>query len=178
MMPGKFTHDSDITKLSLFEDVPKFKSANRQTLGELFIGFLYYYGHKFDFSKDVISIRTGEVIPKLVAREVVSSKNNPRHWGYICVEEPFDRTNTAKSVYDHDVFMKILETFQKSYQKISKSGSLISVMNIQTPYPERHLRIKHGSDGCPARKVRLYDHYQPCFLYSRQSCLRILPHTI
>ena len=169
-MPGKFKPDSDITKLNLFEELPRFRSFNKSSVGQLFSGFLHYYGYVFDFERDVVSVRTGGVIPKALASKFESAKNCPRHWNYICVEEPFERTNTAKSVYDEEAFNRIRTVFQQSHTKLVKAKTLLPLMNLDRHPPERRLKPEKCSErDYPPRKVRLQGHFQPYFVYSHQN---------
>lgn len=87
LMPHNFNNDTDIN-LDFKKDVPEFKSKNEQSLSELFIGFLEYYGYNFNYADHVISIRQGEIMKKDIARDFKSSKNTPTQWVYICCEEP------------------------------------------------------------------------------------------
>lgn len=161
-MPDKFHPDSDITQLSLFEEIPEWQSNNKDSLSRLFIGFLDYFSYKFDYGNNAICIRTGGTIPKSKAREHVAPKNNPKHWNYICVEEPFDRTNTAKSVYDEEAFNHILDVFRQSYAKIMKTQTLSSIILNEPPsfspmssygptlptfttFDDRFFKVKHGN---------------------------------
>jgi poly(A) RNA polymerase GLD2 len=96
-----------------------------------------------------MSIRLGGTIPLEQCRQYMSPKNDPHHWKYICIEgmyrrmllcacgryihthfylEPFDRTNTARSVYDPAAFQKIVDVFRQSAAKISQTKDLLSVM--------------------------------------------------
>lgn len=129
-MPESFQPDSDITTLTLFQEIPEFKSKNKETIGQLFLGCLYYYSHRFQYNSEAISIRTGETIPKYVAREHRAPKNTPSQWKYICVEEPFERTNTARSVYDEQAFLHILNVFCSSYHRLKLTQSLKSIMSL------------------------------------------------
>ena len=129
-MPDSFKPDSDITTLTLFQEIPEFKSKNESTIGQLFLGCLYYYTHRFQYSSEAISVRTGNTIPKSVAREYRSPKNTPSQWKYICVEEPFERTNTARSVYDEEAFLHILDVFCRSYHYLKHTQSLKSIMSL------------------------------------------------
>ena len=45
--------------------------------------------------------------------------------------EPFDLTNTARSVYDDDEFERIVRVFRRSYFTIEKSKSFSSILNEQ-----------------------------------------------
>jgi hypothetical protein len=47
------------------------------------------------------------------------------------VVEPFDLSNTARSVYDHDEFERIIRVFRRSYFTIEKSKSFSSILTEQ-----------------------------------------------
>lgn len=46
---------------------------------------------------------------------------------YIFFTEPFEHTNTARSVYDADVFEHICEVFQSTYEKLKNTHSLEAI---------------------------------------------------
>jgi hypothetical protein len=50
---------------------------------------------------------------------------------YLFVVEPFDLSNTARSVYDHDEFERIIRVFRRSYFTIEKSKSFSSILTEQ-----------------------------------------------
>lgn len=124
LFPDKFDVDINVSELKLNEDLPTFTSQNTQTLGELFAGFLAYYA-KFKFEYCVISVRTGSIIPKnCLPREMLESENGKySQWKYILIEEPFDLSNTARSVFDHFVFRQIVKVFEISASKIAQTKS-------------------------------------------------------
>lgn len=128
LMPNSFLPDSDVKQLDLFEELPCFKSTNEQTLAQLFLGFLEYYSFRFAYRTDAISVRLGTTLEKATAREFRSAKNTPGQWRFICCEEPFDRTNTARSVSDEDAFMRILNVFQQSYFRLKHSQDLTQIL--------------------------------------------------
>ncbi|XP_064459794.1 poly(A) RNA polymerase GLD2-like [Ornithodoros turicata] len=130
MMPNKFQPNEDVRNLKLYEDLPPFVSENSMSLGELFLGFLHYYSSKFDFSQQCISVRLGATIHKNVAIKYQSIKNCPGQWKYICIEEPFDRTNTARAVYDPSAFELIQSTFNRSASLLQATRSLQSVLPL------------------------------------------------
>lgn len=115
----------------LLNGLPDFRSDNHQSLSELFIGFLDYYGNRFDYSSDVVSVRAGRIMKKEVAREYRSPKNTSTQWHFICVEEPFDRTNTARSVSDYESFKRVTNVFKDSYCRIKQTHNLVSVLNFE-----------------------------------------------
>lgn len=62
-------------------------------------------------------------------------------WKNLCIEEPFDYTNTARSVYDVEVFQKIKYVFAQSYEKLQQTMDLKSILNekfISFPEPQSH----------------------------------------
>ncbi|XP_021936561.1 poly(A) RNA polymerase gld-2 homolog A-like isoform X2 [Zootermopsis nevadensis] len=126
MYPGKFTPHSDIQMIDIYEDLPPFNSDNSQTLGELLHDFLRYYA-EFSFSQYAMSVRLASRVPIEECRRARTYKNDPHQWKYLCIEEPFDLTNTARSVYDRDVFERIKAVFQASYISLKKTRDIESI---------------------------------------------------
>ncbi|KAL7639026.1 UNVERIFIED_CONTAM: hypothetical protein RMT77_010560 [Armadillidium vulgare] len=122
--PDKFSPSNHVFRMPVTERMPLFVSNNKQTLGELFLGFLEYYAHKFMFIENSISIRTGGILPTDECRYVRTRKNDSRMWKYLCIEEPFDLTNTARSVYDELVFEKVRNVFKDSCKLLKESKNL------------------------------------------------------
>lgn len=56
-----------------------------------------------------------------------SPKNDIGQWKQLCIEEPFDLTNTARSVYDIDIFNRIKMVFITSYTKIKETMDLSTI---------------------------------------------------
>merc|ERR1711976_332591 len=106
--PHKFSNTIDIRLLTLNEKLPPYNSPNKQSVGELFVGFLHYYAEEFQFLDDAISIRLGTKMPREVAMQQSSGQHPMNQWKCICIEEPFDLSNTARSVYDEFTFQRIL----------------------------------------------------------------------
>ncbi|KAF4803047.1 hypothetical protein TURU_020135 [Turdus rufiventris] len=76
--------------------IPPYISKNGSSLGDLLIGFFKYYATEFDWSHQMISVREA----KAVARpDGIEWRNK-----FICVEEPFDGTNTARAVHEKQKF--------------------------------------------------------------------------
>ncbi|XP_056314480.1 poly(A) RNA polymerase GLD2 [Danio aesculapii] len=89
-------------------DIPAFVSRNKSSLGDLFLGFLRYYATVFKWDKQVISVRTAKALPKSGFKEWKDK--------FICVEEPFNRTNTARAVHERMKFEAIKAAFIESYR--------------------------------------------------------------
>lgn len=71
-----------------------------------------------------ISVRAGARLPVGVCRAARAHKNDPHQWKLLCVEEPFDLTNTARSVYDRESFDKIVDTFRTAHARLAASRRL------------------------------------------------------
>ncbi|XP_020712232.2 poly(A) RNA polymerase gld-2 homolog A-like isoform X2 [Athalia rosae] len=127
---GKFGPHTDIHTIDIHEDlgtpVSGFISSNSLSLGELLLQFFEYYV-RFDFSQYAISVRMATKMPIEECRRARSYKNDPHQWKYLCIEEPFDLTNTARSVYDPDVFERIKQVFRRSYYTLKKNYDLSSI---------------------------------------------------
>ncbi|KAK9297360.1 hypothetical protein QLX08_008925 [Tetragonisca angustula] len=137
---GKFTPHTDIHCIDIQEelDIPAsvLQPKNRQPLGELFVEFFRYYV-MFDFNQYAISVRLAEKIPIEECRRARSYKNDPHQWKYLCIEEPFDLTNTARSVYDPDVFSRIKHVFDCTYQNLKEYHDLARIfikVDSASPY--------------------------------------------
>lgn len=132
LFKGKFDPMSDVHSIDLHEELDIPSSAlhprNQQSLGELLIEFFKYY-NSFNYDQYAISVRSANKIPIEHCRLVRSYKNDPHQWKYLCIEEPFDFTNTARSVYDPTVFAKIKGIFKQTYQRLSKTHNLSNIFN-------------------------------------------------
>lgn len=106
-----------------------FHSDNNQTLGELLLGFLRYFA-TFNYSQYAISVRLGARIPIDECRMARSHKNDPHQWKHLCIEEPFDLTNTARSVYDPEIFERIKAVFIASHNRLEHTRDLISIFKF------------------------------------------------
>ncbi|XP_007890278.1 poly(A) RNA polymerase GLD2 isoform X2 [Callorhinchus milii] len=100
--------------------ISPYLSLNSSNLGDLLVGFLQYYATEFNWNNSVISVREAKVM----------SKNNEMEWKnkYICVEEPYDRTNTARAVHENIKFDMIRKEFIQSWHKLKNNKDLFSIL--------------------------------------------------
>lgn len=91
--------------------------------------FLSFFFVFFSYTRNAISIRTASCLPIDQCRQARTPKNDTHQWKVLCIEEPFDLTNTARSVYDYEVFERVKATFLTSWQLLSKSNRLDSVFS-------------------------------------------------
>ncbi|KAG0245818.1 Zinc finger, CCHC domain-containing protein [Mortierella sp. GBA43] len=102
---------------------------NNMSLGELFIGFLEYYGSKFDYSRSCVSVRCGGVI----SRNVTPS-NWQRH--AFVVEDPFILDfNTAGA--RQDMMNIIRHEFQAAVQALRDGRGLSAILTQRQPHRVR-----------------------------------------
>ncbi|XP_061164708.1 poly(A) RNA polymerase GLD2-like [Saccostrea echinata] len=116
LYPERFKDSLDIRDLK-FDDTVSYKSDNGQSVGELFLGFLGYYSNKFRFDEDCISIRDAT---KYSLDDYMRFKNEYFQMQPLCIEEPFDFSNTARSCHDKNKFNRVKKVFKTSYQELQK----------------------------------------------------------
>lgn len=110
----------------MHEQLLPFQSDNTQPLGELLLGFLGYYS-MFEYNNYAISIRLGSRVSIEECKRARSAKNDPHQWKHLCIEEPFDLTNTARSVYDPDIFEHVKVIFYQSFKRLRETHDLESI---------------------------------------------------
>ncbi|XP_045776007.1 poly(A) RNA polymerase gld-2 homolog A-like [Maniola jurtina] len=108
------------------------RAHNRMPLGALFLQMLKYYAD-FPYEQMAISVRAARRVPvwECRARAAATPGGDPAHWKLLCVEEPFDLTNTARTVYDPLMFEKIVETFRTSHKRLAAS------LRLRDAWPQR-----------------------------------------
>lgn len=105
-------------KESVPYDVRTYSSRNKQTLGELFVGFFKFYS-TFSWEK-VISVRTGDYI----SLSFRGTWKNPQ----IRIEDPYELGNVTKAVYEHSTSIVIKDAFKKALMKLEGNPSLTAIM--------------------------------------------------
>uniref|UniRef100_A0A6Q2WZJ3 polynucleotide adenylyltransferase n=1 Tax=Esox lucius TaxID=8010 RepID=A0A6Q2WZJ3_ESOLU len=111
------------------KDIPLYSSSNDASLGELLLGFLKYYASVFSWDKQVISVREAKALPK----------SNSLEWRdkFICVEEPFDGTNTARAVHEKVKFDAIKAQFTESWQVLQLRKDLNFILPVRNTIQSR-----------------------------------------
>ncbi|XP_028348829.1 poly(A) RNA polymerase GLD2 isoform X6 [Physeter macrocephalus] len=110
-------------------NVPPYLSKNESNLGDLLLGFLKYYATEFDWNSQMISVREAKAIPR---PDGIEWRNK-----YICVEEPFDGTNTARAVHEKQKFDMIKDQFLKSWHRLKNKRDLSSILPLRTAILKR-----------------------------------------
>jgi len=83
-----------------------FACHNRMSLSQLLSGFFLYYAHCFNYIDDVISIRTGGVLPKTSKqKEWAGSGKRDKH--LLSIEDPFEVSHDVGRVCDGNALYEI-----------------------------------------------------------------------
>lgn len=154
MYPEKFyiLQPTDFGYVDMNEIMPPYQSENVQTLGELVLNFLHYYS-VFEYNKLAISVRVGGVLPIETCRTSKAAKNDIHQWNELCIEEPFDLTNTARSVYDPETFDRIRSIFLASYHRLETTRSLNSIFEGYEGPKIQLLQVPDNSDNESGQKT-------------------------
>ena len=75
-----------------------------------------------------MSVRLGRRIPGHIVAQ--NCRDTAQQWKFIRIEEPFDLSNTARSVYDSFVFSGIQRVFKQSYWRLKNSGDVQSILSL------------------------------------------------
>ncbi|XP_028128848.1 poly(A) RNA polymerase gld-2 homolog A-like isoform X2 [Diabrotica virgifera virgifera] len=132
LIPDKFNSFTENHSMDVQEELPTikdFQSDNSLNLAELLIGFFRYYTN-YDFNHYAISVRTGSSLPIDECRFTKAPKNDPHQWKFLCIEEPFDHTNTARSVFDLESFKLIKNSITASYEILVNTKNLCSILPV------------------------------------------------
>ncbi|KAK2538836.1 Papd4 [Columba guinea] len=103
--------------------IPPYLSRNGSSLGDLLIGFFKYYATEFDWSRQMISVREAKAVPR---PDGIEWRNK-----FICVEEPFDGTNTARAVHEKKKFDIIKNEFLKSWKILQETKNLNCILPLR-----------------------------------------------
>jgi poly(A) RNA polymerase GLD2 len=117
--PNHFRGDSDVDDLPKFQpsrEILQNNSRNKQSLGQLLEGFFHYYAEIFSWSTLIISVREARC---LQIRNFPDFRDK-----FICIEEPFERTNTSRAVYEVGKFQLIKREFNRAHNKLLERLSL------------------------------------------------------
>uniref|UniRef100_A0A182VXN9 PAP-associated domain-containing protein n=1 Tax=Anopheles minimus TaxID=112268 RepID=A0A182VXN9_9DIPT len=117
--PEKFKKDN--YNSNLLERIDPHQSENKDNLGELLLKFFKYYA-EFDYANFAISVRTGSILPISNCEWHGTEQFGIRN--YLFIEEPFNRTNTGKSVHNKFVFEQIKSAFAASGKMLEQKENL------------------------------------------------------
>ncbi|KAK3595178.1 hypothetical protein CHS0354_002779 [Potamilus streckersoni] len=124
MFPRLFCPSIPLKDLKMNLNV-SFASENTESLGDLFLGFLKYYACDFNFLTQVISVRLGKTMPI----SYILRNSNPGQWKCLCIEEPFDLSNTARSCYDDKTFSRVTRVIRRSHNVLARTRDVSKIFS-------------------------------------------------
>ncbi|XP_064261584.1 poly(A) RNA polymerase GLD2 isoform X2 [Passer domesticus] len=109
--------------------IPPYVSKNGSSLGDLLIGFFKYYATEFDWCHQMISVREAKAIAR---PDGIEWRNK-----FICVEEPFDRTNTARAVHEKQKFDMIRGELAQAWRLLREKKDLNYILPLKAVIRKR-----------------------------------------
>jgi DNA polymerase sigma len=104
----------DENNCAYFDQVDKlnnYGAHSRDTVSRLLWAFFHYWAYEHDYTRDVISIRTGRIISK-ERKDWTRRVGNDRH--LICIEDPFELTHDLGRVVDKFTIKILREEFERA----------------------------------------------------------------
>ncbi|KXG38754.2 hypothetical protein SORBI_3001G261900 [Sorghum bicolor] len=104
----------DENNCAYFDQVEKlnnYGAHNRDTISRLLWAFFHYWAYEHDYTRDVISIRTGRIISK-ERKDWTRRVGNDRH--LICIEDPFEISHDLGRVVDKFSIKILREEFERA----------------------------------------------------------------
>lgn len=104
----------DDNHCAYFDQVDKlnnYGAHNKETISSLLWAFFHYWAYQHDYTKDVISIRTGRIISKHM-KDWTRRVGNDRH--LICIEDPFETSHDLGRVVDKFSIKILREEFERA----------------------------------------------------------------
>ncbi|KAJ7951030.1 UTP:RNA uridylyltransferase 1-like [Quillaja saponaria] len=101
-------------KCAYFDQVEKlgdFGNHNRETIAQLVWGFFNYWAYCHDYTKSVVSVRTGSILSKQ-EKDWTRRIGNDRH--LICIEDPFEISHDLGRVVDKYSIKVLREEFERA----------------------------------------------------------------
>ncbi|CAN6311455.1 unnamed protein product [Urochloa humidicola] len=104
----------DENNCAYFDQVDKlnnYGAHSRDTVSRLLWAFFHYWAYEHDYTRDVISIRTGRIISK-ERKDWTRRVGNDRH--LICIEDPFEISHDLGRVVDKFTIKILREEFERA----------------------------------------------------------------
>lgn len=110
------TYDAtvDDTRCAYFDRVEELKgfgAKNKENIAYLLWAFFHYWAYYYDYTDDVISVRTGRIISKR-SKGWTKRILNDRH--LICIEDPFETSHDLGRVVDKFTIRILREEFERA----------------------------------------------------------------
>ncbi|KAF8740104.1 hypothetical protein HU200_013820 [Digitaria exilis] len=113
-MEATYVVTVDENNCAYFDQVEKlnnYGAHSRDTVSRLLWAFFHYWAYEHDYTRDVISIRTGRIISK-ERKDWTRRVGNDRH--LICIEDPFEVSHDLGRVVDKFTIKILREEFERA----------------------------------------------------------------
>ncbi|KAL6854331.1 hypothetical protein ACP4OV_019234 [Aristida adscensionis] len=92
----------------------KYGAHNKDSVSRLLWSFFHYWAYVHDYTRDVISIRTGRIVSCLIKewKDWTRRVGNDRH--LICIEDPFETSHDLGRVVDKFTIKILREEFERA----------------------------------------------------------------
>ncbi|KAK3157391.1 hypothetical protein QOZ80_2AG0121180 [Eleusine coracana subsp. coracana] len=113
----------DDNTCAYFDEVDKlnnYGAHNKDTVSRLLWAFFHYWAYEHDYTRDVISIRTGRIISK-ERKDWTRRVGNDRH--LICIEDPFEISHDLGRVVDKFTIKILREEFERAANILQFDGN-------------------------------------------------------
>ncbi|TKR94248.1 hypothetical protein L596_008559 [Steinernema carpocapsae] len=129
MYSKRFSEKNDVRNLQ--KDKPldppavgEWEYDNSASLCDLLLGFLKYYAFEFDYNQHAISVRLGKRTDRAYVAGNCSTSVARSQWGCICIEEPFNLSNTAHSIHNQMIFDAIVDALKFGFAELMTNRDL------------------------------------------------------
>jgi len=150
----------DVTRLDAIRK--RAKHLTEVGLGQLVVGFFKYYAFDFKFRQNVVSIRKGDVLPRVAFGEPYTQME----WR-IAIEDPFElQHDLGSKISCKDSMRNIMDEIRRAAELVRHdlTGPLSNSKMLEpcalVPFPRRCFTCgstEHRSRQCPIDKVRSED---------------------
>ncbi len=112
-----------------------FVKRNNESLGELLASFFRFFAHDFDWSTQVVSVRTGRLLSK-TEKEWTKHLAKDKNW--FALEDPFETTHNLGRVVDRNTLKGIRAEFARAYRVLTRGGDLDEVCQPYKSFQEHN----------------------------------------
>jgi Cid1 family poly A polymerase len=138
--PARYSNGIDVGYFDDISALKDFGSQNKETLGGLLYAFFVKFAFEFDYDNEVISVRTGGILPKSCKSDWLKEHNKS-----LCVEEPFNTSRNLGNTADDATVKGLRLEFRRAVHYLADHTSLelacwpYTFPSAEVPRPERHL---------------------------------------
>ncbi|KAG6512019.1 hypothetical protein ZIOFF_030110 [Zingiber officinale] len=119
--------DTDCAYFDQVDELHNFGSLNDESLAELVWGFFHYWAFAHNYTRDVISVRTGCIISKKI-KNWTRRIGNDRH--LLCIEDPFETSHDLGRHVDRCSIDMLRSEFKRAASVLHVGKTLVSLHGL------------------------------------------------